>query len=222
MGARVLEFSRMHRDTSAGYASAVTRLEELLGRADLLARQEVDGRSDVHAATARKRELRRLVKQAHLNHLSSVARLAALEEPEMVQKLAFPREATSYRAFQTAARSMTAEAESKKDVLLRHGLSEEVLSGLKVVLDEFETAVEQGSAGRLAHVGANAELDSIADAIVQVVKVMNGLIRLRFANQPEVPAAWESASNVFATPQPEVKPGPDGTPPVSGEVKPAA
>ena len=111
---------------------------------------------------------------------------------------------------------------------MKHGLSEEVLSGLKVALDEFEGAVEQGAAGRLARVGASAELVAVAEEVVQVVKVMNGLIRLRFANQPELLAAWESASSVVATPRPEEKPGPTGstpptpTPPSGGEVRPAA
>jgi hypothetical protein len=83
--------------------------------------------------------------------------------------------------------------------------------------------VEQGAAGRLAHVGASAELVVVADAGVQVVNVMNGLIRIRFGNQPELLAAWESAKNVLATPRPgETKPSTDGTPPADGAVKPAA
>jgi len=55
----------------------------------------------------------------------------------------------------------------------------------------------------------------VAEEVGQVVKVMSGLIRVRFANQPEVLAAWESASNVVAAPKPEEKPD-------TGEVRPAA
>jgi len=55
---------------------------------------------------------------------------------------------------------------------------------------------------------------------VQMVKVMNALVRIRFANQPELLAAWESASNVVATPRPEnPETGgttPPGTPPSGG------
>ena len=85
--------------------------------------------------------------------------------------------------------------------------------------------MEQGAAGRLAHVGASAELITVSDDIVQVVKVMNGMVQLRYANQPEVLAAWESASSVFAAPRPEkqvtdtpVSPAP----PSGGEARPAA
>jgi hypothetical protein len=224
MGQRVLEFSRQHPDPSAGYAAATARLQERLARADQLARQQLDGRSEVYAATARKAELRRMMLRAHLDHLASVAQVAAIEDPDLVQKLDFPADATTYLAFRAAASGMAAEAESRKDLLLKHGLSEDVLNGLKTSLDEFETAVEQGSAGRLARVGATAELVTVADEVVQVVKVMNGLVRLKFANQTEVLAAWESASNVVAAPKPEDKPAtsPAPTPPTGGEVRPAA
>jgi hypothetical protein len=222
MGRRVLEFSRQHPETSAGYKAAATRLQELLSRASQLASRHVDGRSEVRSASVRKRELRRLMKRAHLNHLSNVAEMAAIEEPELLEKFVFPTDARTYLAFQAAANSMAAEALSRKDLLVKHGLSEEVLSNLEVALEQFETALEQGAAGRVAHVTAAAELETVGDEVVQVVKVMNGLIRLRFANQSEILTAWESASNVFATPRGETKPVSGTQPPAGGEIKPAA
>jgi hypothetical protein len=222
MGMRVMEFLRQHPDQSPGLVAAATRLQERLDRAEQLARQYNDGRSEVRVSTGRKRELRRLMLQAHLHHLANVAEIASIEEPEVLQKFAFPSDATTYQAFQTAASGIAAEAESRKELLLKHGLSEDVLTALKLALEQFETASEQGAAGRLAHVGATAELDVVGEQVVQIVKVMRGLVRLRFGNQPEVLAAWESASNVVATPKTEEKEGSEGTPPAGGEVKPAA
>ena len=225
MGQRVLEFSRRHPDQSAGYLAAAARLQERLTRADELARQQVDGLSEIRVATGRKRELRRLIIQAHLDHLVSVAEIASVEEPELEQKFRFPAGATTYLAFRAAASSLAAEAEERKELLVKHGLSEDVLTGLKTSLDQFETALEQGAAGRLARVGATAELVTVADEVVQIVKVMNGLIRIRFANQPELLAAWESATNVAAapkSPEPEASTSPSPTPPAEGENKRAA
>ena len=222
MGARVMEFSRLHPDTSPALAAAVARLQERLDRAERLAHQYMDGRSAVHVATARKVELRRLIRRTHLHHLSSVAEVASVDEPELARKFVIPRGTYTYRGFQTAASGLAAEAENRKELLLKHGLAEEVLSGLQVALEQFETAVEQGAAGRLTHIGATSELDTVAEEVVQVVKVMNGLVRFKFANQAEVLAAWESASNVVAAPKPEDKPvtGPTPTPP--GDLRPAA
>ena len=222
MGTRVLEFTRLHPDSSPALSSAVARLQERLARADQLARQQLDGLNAVHVATARKVELRRRIKKTHLHHLTSVAEAAASEEPELAQKFVLPRGTDTYRGFQTAASGMAAEAENRKELLVKHGLAEEVLTGLQTALDQFETAVEQGAAARLEHVGATAELRTVADEVVQIVKVMNGLIHIRFANQPELLAAWESASNVVSAPKPEGKPGPGTTPSSGGEVRPAA
>ena len=222
MGTRVLEFSRQYPDPSPAYVAAAVRLQERLNRADELARQQNDGRSEVRVATGRKRELRRLIMRAHLDHLASVARVASVEEPEILQKFLFPSDATTYQAFQTAASGIAAEAESRKDLLLKHGLSEEVLNGLELTLEQFQTAVEQGAAGRLAHVGATAELEVVSEQVVQIVKVMNGLIRIRFGNQPETMAAWESASSVVWPSRAAEENTPPSPPPAGGEVRPAA
>jgi hypothetical protein len=88
-----------------------------------------------------------------------------------------------------------------------------VLTELQVALDQFETAVEQGAAGRLAHIGATSQLDSLGQEVVQIVKVMTGLIHVRFADQPDLLVEWESASSVIAVPRPEEKPDTGSTPP---------
>jgi hypothetical protein len=220
MGRRVLEFARLHPDTSPALVAAVARLQERLDRAEELDRQFMDGRSAVHVATARKAELRRRIRRTHLRHLSSVAEMASVEEPELVRKFVIPRNTTTYRGFQTAASGLAAEAENRKDLLLKHGLAEEVLAGLQVALDQFETAVEQGAAGRLTHIGATSQLDTLGQEVVQIVKVMTGLIHVRFAAQPDVLVEWESASSVIASPRPEEKPDTGSPPP--GDLRPAA
>jgi hypothetical protein len=221
MGRRALEFGRAHPDTSPGYTAALTRLEERLGRADTLAGQQRQGMLEVRAATARKHELRRTMTVGHLDHLVSVARVAARELPELSQKFVLTRTQQPYLAFRTTARGMAAEAMADKELLVRHGLVDTVLEDLGQALDEFDAAVEQGTVGRRAHVGASAELATVADEVVQIVKVMDGLNRVRFASEPEQLVAWESASNVVATPR-AAPAAPEVPSPAPGEVRPAA
>jgi hypothetical protein len=224
MGLRVLEFTRLHPNMSPALVAAAARLQERLDRAAQLARQFNDGRSAVHVATARKRELRRRIMRTHLHHLSNVAKAASKEEPELALKFVIPRDATTHRGFQAAASGLAAEAESRKELLLKHGLGVEALTGLQAALDEFETALEQGAGGRLTHVGATSQLDTAGEDVVQIVKVMTGLIRDWFASQPDLLVEWESASNVVAAPKPDTgaTPSSGGTPPTGGEIKPAA
>jgi hypothetical protein len=216
----VLEFARQHPDTSPAFTAAVARLQERLSRAKELGLQQHDGRTTVHVATERKAELRRLIRRTHLHHLRSVAEMASMDEPELAAKFTFPKRPRTYRGFLTTASGMLAEARSRKELLLKHGLAEEVLTGLEVALEQFDIAAEQGAAGRLAHVTAKAELDRLAEEMAQIVDVMSGLVRVRFVSQPEIVAAWESASNVVAAPQPEEKPE-SGTAPAA-DVRPAA
>jgi hypothetical protein len=90
----------------------------------------------------------------------------------------------------------------------------------------------QGVEARRQHVGATADLKVLGDKIAQVVEVMDGIQRLRFARDPERLAAWESASNVLAeasSSEPAQRAPQSGTPgsgtPGSGtpaDVRPAA
>jgi hypothetical protein len=222
MGLRALKFSRAHLDGSPGYAATLSRLEDLLTRAEQVAEQQREGIFHVRAATVRKRDLRRTMKRTHLKHLASVAQVAAQEVPELAQMFTLQPEANPYLAFRTAVRGFAAEAESRKELLVKHGLTDTVLTALEQALNEFDAAVDQGAEGRSAHVGASAELDTLANEIVQVVHVMAGLNRFRFASDSELLASWESVSNVFATPRADAKPTTGETPPAGGDVRPAA
>ncbi len=205
MGSRALEFSRAHPDESPGYIAALAQLEEQLARSRQLAEQQLRGIVEVRAASARKRALRRSVRQHHLVHVAQAARRAAKELPELEQKFALAREPVPYLAFKTLARTMVAEAQQQKELLIRHGLVERVLQSLAVSLDEFDRAAEQASEGRRVHIGARVELDVVADEVVQIVRVVDGLNRFRFSGDPDLMAAWRSASNVVGPPKPAEK-----------------
>ena len=210
MGARALIFGRLHPDPSPSYAAALARLEDHLARATHLAGQQQEGVLDVHAATARKRDLSRMIRRVHLAHLRHVARIAARDLPELAQKFRLSRGTIPYRTFRTAAGLMAAEAESRREVLKEYGLADTVLESLMQALDEFDQAVKQGNRGHLVHVGASADLDRVADEVVLIVKLMDGPNRLRFGHQSELLAAWGSARHVIATPR------------SAGDVRPAA
>jgi hypothetical protein len=60
-------------------------------------------------------------------------------------------------------------------------LAQSVLDNLVTMVDRFEQAVLQGVEARRQHVGASADLTTLAEKIVQVVQVvqvMDGIQRL--------------------------------------------
>jgi hypothetical protein len=226
MGERVLEWSTTHPSSEPGAAAAQTQLQQLITRLNELATQQRDGILEVRRASARKRTAVEEIMQIHLSHVISAAELASTEEPELAEEFRIPGRVTTYAAFRTAAGGVLAEAENRKELLTKYGLSDSILVGLRTALDEFDAAVEQGVQGRARHVGASAELLTAADEILAVVRVMNGPNRSRFAQNRELYTAWRNMSSVIAAPkrEPEVpeapKPTGDSTPP--GTSQPAA
>lgn len=218
MGFRALNFSQAHQDPSTGFATALTRLEERIGRGDALATQQRAGVIMESTATARKRELRAMMHRSLLRHLARVAEAASAEQPEVARKFRLPKPNGTFQAFRTTARAVAEEAQAAKALLVNHGLSEPLLASLTQALDQYDDSTEQAAAGRRAHVGAGAELEAVVQEILQVVKVMDGLNRFRFARDAEQLAAWESATKV---PTPKGGEG-DPPPPVAEPVRPAA
>jgi len=141
MGARALEFSQAHPDESSGYNGAVADLERLLARSEQLADQQRLGIAKVRAATARKRELRREIRQQHLVRVARAAQRAAREVPELAQKFVLAREHAPYLSFRSLARTLLAEAQERKELLVKHGLVERVLDGMARSLAQFDEAV---------------------------------------------------------------------------------
>lgn len=226
MGENAAGFSRAHPDESPGYQAVLSGVEEKLVRAKEAAAAQRGGLLGVGANADRKLELRRTMREAHLAHIAQVARAAGRDAPEVAQKFRFRPGTTTYVAFQTTARAFLAEAETHRELLVRHGLVESVLAELRQSLDQFDAAMVSGAEARAAHVRASAELRRLADEVVQGVKVLDRFNRVRFRGTPEVLAAWRSVSSVVATPrgktEPEAGPGSGGAPQEGGEVRPAA
>lgn len=219
MGRRALAFSQAHPDPSAGYAAALSTLEELLKRAQELEDRQLKGIKASRTAADTKRTLRKRMRGTQMVHLSRAAKVAAKVLPELSQKFSLPRRRLPDQSFLTAARAMVAEAQTHKDVLVRHGMAETVVTGLSQALDQFVQAVQQGIEARRAHVGASAELKEVADDVVDTVKVMDAFNRDRFTGNTEVLAEWESASNVFGPPRPPAEKPEEVPPPSGGESK---
>ena len=142
--------------------------------------------------------------------------------PELAQKFDLPRIPARDLAFRTVARTMVEEAQQQKELLVKHGLVEQVLDSLGQSLDQFDQAVERGAEGRRVHIGAAANLTAIAHEVVQLVRILDGLNRFRFATEPDPLAAWIAASNVVRPPHAVDKAGAPASSSTGSEIKPAA
>jgi hypothetical protein len=201
MGERASDNGHAIPTEDPGFLALLGQLDQLLKDAKASAAQQRDGIANSRGSTAMVQHLQTQIRQTHLGHLAHVADAAAEDLPDLTPAFRIPKEARTIRGFRTTAGTMAAAAQSNRELLAKHGLVPSVLDDLVTMLDKFDQAVMQGVEARRQHVGASADLEAIADKIVQVVQMMDGFQRLRFARDPERLAAWESASTVFATPR---------------------
>lgn len=204
---RVRDFIRAHRTDGAGEATALTRLEELIQRADTLAAQQRAGVVATRAATMQRDKLRRALQRKLLKYLAAVGAVAAKEHTELAAEFRLPTDASN-QAFLTAARGMLEKASSQKDLLVSLGLSASLLDDLTAAVGEFEKTLEATRAGKRDHVGASADLQAVAAEIAEQVRVLDGLVSYRFGDNAELMAAWASARDVLGPFKSQVKPEP--------------
>lgn len=220
MGRSAHQYSVAHPEASPGYSTAVKRLGELLTRCDALADQQKAGHAQVAAAAAQKRDLLKTMKQGYLRHLAKIARVAAVEKPELAVSFAPPDRSAGYLESLSIARTITATALENRELMVKYGMADSMLDGLTTAIATFEQALEQGKLARQTHVAATAELDEAVAGIMTLVRALDGLNRVRFAGDPEQLAAWRSATNVVTPVRSRTRTSSPA--PIGAEVQPAA
>ena len=226
---RVLSWASAHPDDEPGFTVLVAQLQALTTRIGQVVTEQRNGLIDSRASTSRKQELRRAMLAVPISHLAQIGALAAREEHELGKTFRFKPAATTYVAFQSAARAMLEEAHAHKEVLVRHGLSESVLVEFEKMVDQLDAAVRLGAEGRMAHTAATRELEALRKEAGRIVRAMDARNRIRFRNDVTALEQWISARTVLGTPRGSAveaeTPAPvveGGTPDAGGEVRPAA
>lgn len=195
MGARVRYFLREH-PTEGAEATALTHLEQLLDRAQKLSAQQSAGVIAARGSTAQRAKVRRALLGKLLVYLTGFGAVAAKENAELEALFRMPPSGIANQAFLTVARGMLEKALEQKELLIKQGLSEGVFADIAAALEAFERSLEETQAARRAHVGASSDLRAVASEISEQVRLLEGLVRYRFGDNPELMGAWASARDV--------------------------
>jgi hypothetical protein len=91
---------------------------------------------------------------------------------------------------------MLERATEQKDLLVSHGMSEQLLNELNGALGQFEHTLEVTRAALREHVGASSDMKEVVSQILLQVRLLDGLVRYRFGDNAELMGAWVSARNV--------------------------
>jgi hypothetical protein len=219
MAGRVGDFSRQHMSTDPSYAAVLNSFETRLARGHALVSQQRAGQVASRTAAARQQEMRRALHEDFLPYLVRVGQVVAKTSPDLVQGYEMPTSRHTNLAYRTAARAMFDQAVAARDKFIAAGMTELFLTDLGEALDQYDAAVEDARQARIGHVGARADLEVVTEELMELVALLDGLNRYRFRHNAELSAAWESARNVVARPQP--KPDEPGGQ-AGGNVQPAA
>jgi hypothetical protein len=198
MAVRVRDFLRAHRTEGlqGAEATALARLEELITRAEGLAAQQLAGLVARRGSTEQRAQVRRGLQMKLLRYLSAVGRVAAEENLELAAEFRIPRTNATNQAFVTLVQGMLAKATEQKDLLVSHGMSEQLLVDLTAALAQFEQTLEATRSALRDHVGASSDLKEVVAEMMQQVRLLDGLVRYRFGDNAELMGAWLSARNV--------------------------
>jgi hypothetical protein len=196
---RALAFVQAHPDTDPSYVAIVTRLQANVASADIHATEQRDGTAGQQAATAQRDALRAAM-QAQLRHLAEVAQDALVSHPDWQASFELPKASAPLTIFITAARAMLATATAQQAVLVGLGLGTSFVDDLTQAMAAYDATGSGQATGKLTHVGARVDLKATANEGLHLLKVLDGLHRARFRNDPQLMAEWQSARNVVASP----------------------
>ena len=209
MAARARDFLRAHQMDGVGQDLGLTKLEQLLEHAENLATQQRTGVAVERAAVKQRQALRRALQPRILGYLSAVGAVAATQNAEIGEQFRMPPSTTTHQELLTMSRAILERATAQKELLVKLGMSEQVLDELATALGQYEDTLQATSAGRREHVGAGADLKAVATEITTQLRLLDKVVRYRFGDNAELMEAWESARNVAGPfrskdePQPE-------------------
>lgn len=205
MAVRVRDFSHAHPSADASFTLVLDRLDAGIARMEALAGQQLGGFLSKHSSTVRRREIRRRLRSGILRHLVTIAEDAAADNPELTDMFQLPSGTASNKTFYTLTRKMLEQGQAQKELLVKHGLSDKLLDDLTAAVAELEATVAETNSGREDHILAGAELRTLSDELLRLVRMMDGINRYRFEHEPQLLVAWESARHVVAAPQADAK-----------------
>ena len=196
MAARVRDFLRAHQLDGVGEGLGLAKLEQLLEHAENLATQQRVGVAVERSAVKQRQELRRALQPRILGYLSAVGAVVGTQNAELAEQFRMPSANSTHQALLTRSRAILERATAQKELLVKLGMSEQVLDELTTALGQYEDTLQATSAGRREHVGARADLRAVATAISKQIRLLDKVVQYRFGDNAELMGAWESARNV--------------------------
>ncbi len=195
---RVRGFLFSHLSLEPGFPAMMARIEDQLARAQAIEAREGAGRSAARGARAHRQDLRRVLHTQLIRYLTAVGNVAAKNRTELTGRFLLPPTNAPNPIFLSRVRELLALAETQRELLVQMGMKEGLLEKVTGMVGEFEATIESMRAARLEHIGARVDLETLRLELVDTVKVVDGMVRYGFGDNPEIMAEWKAAKTAPA------------------------
>jgi hypothetical protein len=189
---RVIAYCHEHPDPNPVTGAAVATLETLTGRMGDLLSQYQSGVTGADMSVQGKARIRSAVRD-DLVGLQRFADIAAQRQPEIAPVFKLPHEHLNQKSFLATSRSILGLVAEHRDLLLTYGMPEGLPERIRQGLDQYESVEVKKAVSTQSHVGASAEIDKVRHEMLLVLRHLDALQRVRFADNAEMLAAWRSA-----------------------------
>lgn len=136
-----------------------------------------------------------------VHYLVAVGSVAAKDQAELAASFKLPATNATNTVFLTAVKALLAVAESQRELLVQGGMEPALLENLSRMVADFEVISEAARTARRGHIGARTELNVVSVELTEQVKVLDGITRYHFGNDPEVMSEWKAAKHLLGLPR---------------------
>ena len=189
---RVLEVLHRNPDPSPAGREATTRLQVITREVQRQLGQRLLARQAEGIAVADRERVAGPIR-ARLVRLRQFAAAAAVREGNRELRLAIRLSEESPRALAESARAILAAAEPRLSRLLAYGLPSNLVEEVTRDLARFEDAMERRARAAAASVAAGQAITALAGEAYGIVRHLDLLTRIRFADDPARLAEWGAA-----------------------------
>jgi len=205
---QVLQWGRRIRDFLFGYdlKSDIAELPALRKELDDAVGQLTAGAAAQEAMTKQARvqtteinRLRHTLREKHLKPIVRMSRTMELDINGTQITFVLPHRKAMSERVATAADGMVTALKTVGPQFVARGFAPTFVEQLSAATKALRDAIDQRAAQVSRRVGTTAAMERDATRVIQLVRVIDTLVRPVIESDPEVLAAWE---NVMALPQP--------------------
>ncbi len=171
-----------------------TTLSQVVANLETHATSQTSQRNEAKKTTASKTAVRETL-LATLAALQRTAKVLALNDPGLENSFRLPRKVTD-QSLLTAARAMVAKVTPLSAEFIRHELPTDFVAKLTAQITALEETITNRSEARSGQVTATASIGQMIDQGLALVQRLDAMMRNKYASEPQVMAAWETARRV--------------------------